>query len=178
MRKPKFRFRDFRLMKLARIFRQMPRPPTARPYVIHSCCRHSARTIAIALWLWPAAPAFALSADQDRAGTGLQQLAQAPVPPRRPARLDQRDAPAGTQSEPAQTPSPASARAVTIKPALAPAAKPEEPLYHPMTEPGAMGPRRATLRACTEEWQKLKKSGAAANRIWRDFSMECLTRKN
>lgn len=35
---------------------------------------------------------------------------------------------------------------------------------------------RMRMRACTEEWQKMKLSGAAADRIWRDFAQTCLVR--
>ena len=106
-------------------------------------------------------------------------LAQAPLPPSRPAHLDQRKT---SQPEPETAAAPvtpiprAAARAPAGQSPRAPA--PAAAPFHPMTEPGPMTHRRAAVRACTEEWHKLKKTGAAGTRTWRDFSMECLTRKN
>ena len=102
-------------------------------------------------------------------------LAQVPTPPRRPAHLG--------ASEPANAPPPPTAQPTITRsrPQQQPAevqkpAAPEAP-YHPMTAPGSMTERRAGIRACTEEWQKMKKAGTTGTMLWRDFSMECLTRK-
>lgn len=128
----------------------------------------------------PAFAAFALvfsAASYLTCAQAAQQLAQAPLPPRRPAHLDNREtAPAAPAlQQPAPVPSPAPATRAPAKPA--PAGLPADAPYHPMTEPGPMTQRRTAIRACTEEWQKLKTTGAAGTRIWREFSMECLLRK-
>ncbi len=106
------------------------------------------------------------------------QIAQVPVPPKRPAHLDRPEpaqpsepAARATPAPAARSPTPASLRPPDAKPAQ------EEPPYHPMTEPGPMTHRRAAIRSCTEEWYRMKKSGAAGTQVWRDFSMECLQRK-
>ena len=114
--------------------------------------------------------------------TGLpraMELAQAPLPPRRPAHLDNRETPPAQPPESRQAPAQETPRSI-LKPA--PSGPNQKPgisniPYHPMTEAGPMTARRAAVRACAEEWQHLKKTGAAGLRIWRDFSMECLTRK-
>ena len=127
-----------------------------------------------------AALMFALAALQlsDAFAQPAYQLAQAPLPPSRPAHLDQRKS---SQPEPEAPAAPVTPipRAVSRTPAgdSARVPAPAEAPFHPMTEPGPMTHRRAAVRACSEEWQKLKKTGAAGLRVWRDFSMECLTRK-
>ncbi len=177
MREPKFRFRDCRMMKLAAVIPKLLQPVLVSPYSGRSYSRSGAITVAAVLLIGSVDTASALGPDRNNEPGARQQLAQAPVPPRRPAHLEQHNAPVEATSEPALTPSATPPRPA-IKPAAPPAARPQDIPYHPMTEPGPMGPRRAALRACTEEWQKLKKSGGAANRTWRDFSMECLSRKN
>ena len=117
-------------------------------------------------------------------------MAQAPLPPQRPAHLDRRESPAETTPAPTVAPSPAAPSGLpqstgkrgpsveSDKRPSTPAVPLVEAPYHPMTEPGQMTPqRRAAIRSCAEEWQKLKRSGAAGIRTWHDFSMECLQRK-
>jgi hypothetical protein len=81
--------------------------------------------------------------------------ANVPLPPRRPA-----DIPAVTAPE-AAAPSPA--------PVQQPAASPADTSDPPAT--------RAQLRACSLEWQKMKKSGEAYGMIWRDFAKTCIPRQ-
>jgi hypothetical protein len=33
------------------------------------------------------------------------------------------------------------------------------------------------MRACGEEWQAMKRAGAASGKVWRDFAAQCLKRK-
>ncbi len=75
-----------------------------------------------------------------------------PLPPRRPQSLPALAAPEPqTNSEAPTSPQQAA-----------------EPSDAPPT------PTRAQLRACSLEWQKMKKSGAAAGLIWRDFAKSCI----
>jgi hypothetical protein len=33
------------------------------------------------------------------------------------------------------------------------------------------------MRACGQEWAQMKREGAAAGAVWRDFTAECLPRR-
>lgn len=79
-----------------------------------------------------------------------------PLPPPRPAVPG--EPPAAARLQPAG-PSPA-----------APAPPPEAP-RQPRSLPAAT---RARMHACGLEWQKLKETGAAANKTWFEFAQICL----
>lgn len=100
----------------------------------------------------------------------IAQSASTPLPPRRPAHLDKREAPPKAHQPPATR------SRESTEPAPMPApAQPSQ--IHPMAQPGPMTHRRAAIRACTLEWQRMQRSGTAGLQIWRDFSMECLQRQ-
>ncbi len=110
------------------------------------------------------------TAAQDTGARSAPVIAQTPLPPRRPAHLDSRE-----PRTPAVVPPRASPRTTPARPAQTPAI--DDTAYHPMTDTSATGPSRAAVRACTEEWRKLRQTGATGALTWREFSMNCLTRK-
>jgi hypothetical protein len=102
-------------------------------------------------------PAFALDA-ADKPNPSFM----APLPPVRPA-------------------GPAGARATIDGPqAPTPSAAPIEaptPQRHPPPPPRNLPPTsRARMHACGLEWQKMKETGAAADKIWLDFARICLAK--
>jgi hypothetical protein len=111
-------------------------------------------------WLFLAAgqlalrPAFALDAAEKP-----NPSFTAPLPPARPA-------------------GPAGGRA-TIDSPQAPAAPIEapRPQRDPAPPPRNLPPAsRARMHACGLEWQKMKETGAAADKTWRDFARICLAK--
>lgn len=101
-----------------------------------------------------------------------------PLPPRRPAHLAPAPQPRETQQDETSRPD-FSKGAGAEKPSPVQRKAPAIPVeqQHPLSKPGPMIKRRAAVRACYEEWAKMKKDGRSAGNVWRDFSMECLTRK-
>jgi hypothetical protein len=70
-------------------------------------------------------------------------------------------------------------KAETPPAAAAPAAPPEAPAPPKdlAREPRSLPPApRARMHACGLEWQKLKETGAAAEKTWFDFAQICLTK--
>lgn len=52
-----------------------------------------------------------------------------------------------------------------------------EPIEEPPPQPRSLPPAsRKRMRECGVEWQKMKQSGAAADKIWYDFAQICLTK--
>ena len=50
--------------------------------------------------------------------------------------------------------------------------------YEPPPESPQETPyERSAMRACGEEWQAMKRTGAASGKVWRDFAALCLRRK-
>lgn len=96
-----------------------------------------------------------LATSAARAQAQATPPANVPLPPRRPV-----DMPAVTAPE---------AAAPAAAPVQQPAASPEDMSGPPAT--------RAQLRACSLEWQKMKKSGEAYGMIWRDFAKACIPRQ-
>ncbi|MGH6850443.1 MAG: hypothetical protein ACREDD_08385 [Methylocella sp.] len=112
-------------------------------------------------WLVLAAAQLAL-----RPAIALDAAAQsnpsitAPLPPPRPA------GPAGARG----TIDLPSAPAISAAPSEAPRPQPDSPLQ-PRNLPPAS---RTRMHACGLEWQKMKETGAAADRTWYDFARICL----
>lgn len=82
----------------------------------------------------------------------------APTPPARPSSM-----PTGAP--------PAPSGESTSAAAPLPAAATDD--YTPVTLPQAS---RARMHECGLEWERMQKSGATANILWRDFARVCLTR--
>lgn len=103
-----------------------------------------------------------------------------PLPPRRPAHLSPAPNASQADQQPATAQPPAGERGTTSAQPPSPQRKPPplriEP-QHPLSQPGPMSERRAAVRFCYEEWMKMKKDGRSAGKVWRDFSLECLTRR-
>ena len=93
-----------------------------------------------------------------------------PLPPVRPA------GPAGVPAPPtAGVPLPAQSLPAPAGPAM-PSEAPASPDDSP-TQPQNLPPAsRARMHECGLEWQKMKASGAAADKIWFDFAKVCLTK--
>lgn len=53
------------------------------------------------------------------------------------------------------------------------AAEPPPSLPAPSVTFGSTPAQRGRLRSCALEWSRLKKSGEAAGKLWRDFWVEC-----
>jgi len=87
----------------------------------------------------------------------------APLPPVRPA------GPVGGHPPSSQSPPAPASPGVPIG---APA-PPAEPPSQPQVLPSAS---RKRMHECGLEWQKMKESGAAADKIWFDFAKVCLTK--
>ncbi|MGI8569588.1 MAG: hypothetical protein ACR2KT_11210 [Methylocella sp.] len=100
-------------------------------------------------------PAFALDAVEKS-----NPSFTAPLPPARPA------GPAGGRA----TIGFPSAPAISAAPIEAPRPQPDPP-PQPRTLPPAS---RARMHACGLEWQKMKETGAAADKTWFDFARICL----
>jgi hypothetical protein len=128
------------------------------------------------------ATALVLTAAALGAGRAEINLAQedslAPLPPQRPAALSPaRPAP------PAGQPLPDSTSAASIVPSL-PAApqSPDEPIKTGAFNegPGTMlrlpPASHARMHQCAAEWQNMKLTGAAEEKIWFNFALRCLTR--
>lgn len=105
------------------------------------------------LGLWPA---FALDAV-----VKSNPSFTAPLPPARPA------SPAGNQATTGDPSPPA------ISTAPAETSTPPPPAPQPRNLPQAT---RARMHACGLEWQKMKESGAAADKVWLDFAQICLAK--
>lgn len=121
---------------------------------------------------------LALGAQTGLATPSALAVAQAPLPPQRPAHLNAVRPMSPEQTAPSPPPAPSAPPQTTgsIPPASAePSALSMRP-PHPLNEPGALVARRTAIRICAEEWQQLKKTGSAGVRVWRDFSMDCLAR--
>jgi hypothetical protein len=102
-------------------------------------------------------PAFALDAAEKS-----HPLLTAPLPPPRPA------SPAGARG----TIDLPSAPAISAAPIEAP-----RPQSAPPPQPRNLPPAsRARMHACGLEWQKMKETGAAANKTWLDFAQICLAK--
>jgi len=83
-----------------------------------------------------------------------------PLPPARPT--DQNGAPTTVQPPPAQANS---------------AAPVEAPMLELPSQPRSLPPAsRTRMHECGLEWQKMKQSGAAADKIWFDFAQLCLAK--
>jgi len=127
--------------------------------------------------------------------TASASLAQvkpaAPIPPTRSAPAPQRQGTPAPQQEvrqPARQPS--SQDAVPATPTAKPAPQPAQPpgvstLPPPQapppvdtSQPPPSLPRapRAKMRACAEEWDRMKRESKEGLPMWRDFATECLTR--
>ena len=96
------------------------------------------------------------------AGTAAQTQAPmfpggAPKPPTRPSSM--------------ATGAPPAAPAESPRPAPPPPTALDD--YTPVTLPQAS---RARMHECGLEWERMQKSGATANILWRDFAGACLTR--
>jgi hypothetical protein len=102
-------------------------------------------------------PLFALDAP-----AAPRPLITAPLPPVRPAE------PAGVPA-PAQSPPAPASPAVPIGAQTPPADPPSQPQILPPAS-------RKRMHECGLEWQKMKESGAAADKIWYDFAKVCLTK--
>jgi hypothetical protein len=91
-----------------------------------------------------------------------------PMPPPRPV----------MPYDPPKTPPPPQMEPTAPMPAErareAPAPQPAAPA--PVDPHAAHGVDRNLLRACAIEWERMKSSGAAAGKIWRDFASECVLR--
>ena len=85
----------------------------------------------------------------------------APLPPERPAGIG---SPAKVQSPPP----PAGSAAPEGAP-MPPSDPPPQPRNLPLAS-------RARMHECAVEWQKMKESGAAADKIWYDFAQNCLVK--
>ncbi len=118
---------------------------------LRASCVLAGGLLALAL----AAPRLAPAA---RAQAQATPPANVPLPPRRPAEMPALAAPEG-----AQTP------AAPVQQQPGATASPEDMSGPPAT--------RAQLRACSLEWQKMKKSGEAYGIIWRDFARTCIPRQ-
>lgn len=128
------------------------------------------------------ATALALMAADNGAVQAAINLAQddslAPLPPQRPAVLSPaRPAP------PAGEPSPDSASAASIVPSLpATPQSPDEPIKAGAFNegPGTMlklpPASHARMHQCAVEWQNMKLTGTAQEKIWFNFALSCLTR--
>jgi len=104
-----------------------------------------------------------------------QDDAQAPLPPQRPAVL--------SPAPPAGEPSPDSASAASIVPSLpATPPSPDEPIKTGVFNegPGTMlklpPASHARMHQCAVEWQNMKLTGAAEEKIWFNFALGCLAR--
>lgn len=102
-------------------------------------------------------PAFALDA-----GAKPNPSFTAPLPPARPAD------PAGERA----TIDLPQAPAISAAPIEAPGSQ-QDPPPQPRSLPPAS---RARMHACGLEWQKMKETGAALDKIWFDFARVCLTK--
>jgi hypothetical protein len=102
-------------------------------------------------------PAFALDATEKSHASFT-----APLPPARPAGL------AGGRA----TIDIPSAPAISAAPIEAPRPRPDLP-PQPRNLPPAS---RARMHACGLEWQKMKETGAAADKTWGDFARICLAK--
>ncbi|WP_139223490.1 hypothetical protein [Methylocapsa palsarum] len=115
-------------------------------------------------------PAFAPQAvggsGPQKAPAAVQRQTAHPPPPSRPANLGSGNigAPGASPAPPAQTPSP---------PPPSPFAPIPAELGPPMSLPPAT---RERMHSCGVEWQKMKQTGAAGDKTWRDFATVCLTR--
>ncbi len=84
----------------------------------------------------------------------------APLPPPRPADLAGGRATINSPSAPA-----ISAAPIEVPP----------PQQDPPPQPRNLPPAsRARMHACGLEWQKMKETGAAADKTWQDFAQNCL----
>lgn len=107
-----------------------------------------------------------------------QDDSQAPLPPQRPAVLSPaRPAPA------TEEPSSDSTSAASIVPSLpATPQSPDEPIKTGAFNdgPGTMlklpPASHARMHQCAVEWQNMKLTGAAQEKIWFNFAQSCLTR--
>ncbi len=123
-----------------------------------------------------------------------QPAATAPTPPNRaaPAQPKQRQlAPTPEQEKPTPPRRPASPQQPAGAPVRAPAAAPKAPppaALAPVpphtsapvdtSQPPPSLPRapREKMRACAEEWDKMKRESNSGLPMWRDFATDCLTR--
>jgi hypothetical protein len=131
---------------------------TRRPYSrFHAGARLA--FAAVALGVASTLPALT----QDAPGKPMLSIT-APLPPVRPPEFDRDRIPVATPAPPAVATGPASAPVQ----APAPSAAALAPL-HPL--PPAS---RERMHACGLEWKKMKMSGAARDKTWRDFAQICL----
>lgn len=84
----------------------------------------------------------------------------APLPPVRPTGLAGIPAPAQSPPAPASSSTPIEAPALELP-------------AQPRTLPAAS---RTRMHECGLEWQKMKESGAAADKVWFDFAQVCLAK--
>ena len=103
----------------------------------------------------------------------------APLPPQRPAVLSP-----GRPAAPGDQPSPQAPSAASIVPVLPPTAPqtPGEPIKGGAFNagPGTLlrlpPASHARMHQCATEWQNMKLTGAAEEKIWFNFALSCLTR--
>lgn len=109
----------------------------------------------------------------------VQDDSQAPLPPQRPAVLS----PARPAPPEAEEPSPDKTSAASIVPSLpATPQSADEPIKTGVFNdgPGTMlklpPASHARMHQCAVEWQNMKLTGAAQEKIWFNFALSCLTR--
>lgn len=130
--------------------------PGDRCKVSRDCCGKlglsgALASVALAAALAPLWPAFALD-------TAMQQdlPLTPPLPPPRPASRDR------------------TLPATSLPPAAAIPAEPAPPQEAPRQPRSLPAAPRARMHACGLEWQKMKETGAAADKTWFEFAQVCL----
>jgi len=116
--------------------------------------------------------AIGLSGHASALENSAKRLLNAPLPPARPADLPACSAPP-PQPVPLAIPAPAIAQATATLPAATQLMAPAVTIDHPYMLPVAS---RARMHDCALQWQKMKLSGAAADKSWRDFAQVCLVK--
>ena len=99
-----------------------------------------------------------------------QQPKTIPLPPPRPPDLG------GAQIPAPELRTPSVEQALPLTPDTPTGLTPRP--YEPPQESSQESPyERSAMRACGEEWQAMKRTGAASGKVWRDFAALCLRRK-
>ena len=99
-----------------------------------------------------------------------QQPKTIPLPPPRPPDLG------GAQIPPTELRTPSVEQALPLTPDT-PTGLTPRPYEPPRETPQETPYERSAMRACGEEWQAMKRTGAASGKVWRDFAALCLRRK-